>query len=124
MPIDLLIEKIDNLRKDISETRAHYGDADNGSAFLSNGNGLQETFDESTSVSESQEPLAVTPFDPDENIDMTWKKIVDTISAKYPSLAANLTNSNLKKLTGRSLEIEVNGNNYNINMDRNKQRLL
>ena len=98
LPIDLLIEKLDNLTKKIyenhenkiSETQADYGDPE-------------------------KKPLVEAPFDDGENLDSTWEKIVDSISESTPALAANLTKCTLKKISDLNLEIEINGNGYNIN---------
>ncbi|MCP4112841.1 MAG: DNA polymerase III subunit gamma/tau [Desulfobacteraceae bacterium] len=64
------------------------------------------------------EPPVNVSFDPDDNPGSTWKKFIDVISGKYPALGANLGKCTLKELTEQSLEIEVNGNGFNINMIR------
>ena len=53
-----------------------------------------------------------------EDLDRTWGKLLSIFSEKYPSLAANLKNSSIKSLDHNHLEIEVNGNDFNINMVR------
>ena len=116
LPIDVLIEKLDNLRKDIYEAKANSRDAENKPLFQDDGESSQTTSGEVAGIAESIEPFPATPLDPYENIDSTWVKLLSIFSEKYPSLAANLKNSSIKSLDHKRLEIEVNGNDFNINM--------
>jgi len=103
MPIDLLIEKLDNLKneiyeksgQEISEDRASYGCREKGA--------------EGTHVS-GQDNLDLT------NLDLTWERLLDIFLKNYSALAANLKKCALKRLTEHSLEIEINGNGFNVNM--------
>lgn len=96
LPIDLLIEKLDNLRK-----------------------GVYEKEEEETDICKKlEEPSVVTTFDSDGSLAKTWEKLLDIFSEKHPLLAANLTRCTLKRLTDKDIEIEVNGNGFNINMVR------
>ncbi len=121
LPIDVLIEKLDNLRKDIgknqgkeiAETKTGYCDTEKEPAVENARGNLQAA----TPVVHSE--------DPGVNLDRTWKRLFDNISEKYPSLAANLAKCTLKNLTEQGLEIEVNGNDFNINMiQRNKNMAI
>ncbi|PQP32938.1 hypothetical protein C6A36_01855, partial [Desulfobacteraceae bacterium SEEP-SAG10] len=67
---------------------------------------------------ESIKPFASAVLDLNENINGIWERLLAIFSEKYPSLAANLKNSTIKSLAGHRLEIEVNGNDFNINMVR------
>jgi DNA polymerase-3 subunit gamma/tau len=118
LPIDILIAKLDNLRKDIYETRTDFRDTEKESVFKDNQEGLIETSGEASGTAESIEPFTSAPLDLNENIDSIWEKLLSTFSEKYPSLAANLKYSTIKSLAGHRLEIEVNGNDFNINMVR------
>ncbi|MEA1949384.1 MAG: DNA polymerase III subunit gamma/tau [Thermodesulfobacteriota bacterium] len=118
LPIDILIEKLDNLRKDIYETRTDFRDTEKESVFKDKPKGPIETSGESSGTAESIEPFTSAPLDPNENIDRVWERLLSTFSEKYPSLAANIKNSTIKSLSGHRLEIEVNGNDFNINMVR------
>ena len=118
LPIDVLIEKLDNLRKDIFKTRTDFRDTENRPVFKDNEEGSIKTSGEASGTAESIEPFTSAPFDLNENIDSIWKKLLSTFSEKYPSLAANLKYSTIKSLAGHRLEIEVNGNDFNINMVR------
>ena len=118
LPIDVLIEKLDNLRKDIFETRADFRDTENRPVFKDNEEDSIKTSGEASGTRESIEPFTSAPLDPNENIDRIWERLLATFSEKYPSLAANLKNSTIKSLVGHRLEIEVNGNDFTINMVR------
>ena len=118
LPIDVLIEKLDNLRKDIFKTRTDFRDTENRPVFKDNEEGSIKTSGEASGTAESIEPFTSAPFDLNENIDSIWEKLLSTFSEKYPSLAANLKYSTIKSLAGHRLEIEVNGNDFNINMVR------
>jgi len=118
LPIDVLIEKLDNLRKDIFETRVDFRDTENSPVFKDNEEDSIKTSGEASGTRESIEPFTSAPLDPNENIDRIWERLLATFSEKYPSLAANLKNSAIKSLVGHRLEIEVNGNDFTINMVR------
>ena len=45
-----------------------------------------------------------------------WGEIYARLTDKYPSLAANLTQSRLQTLSDDAVEIEVNGSDFNLNM--------
>ena len=84
---------------------------------------LQKTSSRVKDIETSKEPIFATTFDPKEDLDKTWEKIVDIISEKHPSLAANLINCTLKKLTNQNLEIEVIDNGFNINMIKRQKNM-
>ena len=116
LPIDVLIEKLENLRKDIDETRTGFRDTENRIACQDDTESSQATSSKATGTAETITPFETKPFDQNENIDSTWKRFLSILSDKYPSLAALMTNSTMKRLGDQRLEIEVNGNDFNINM--------
>jgi len=118
LPIDVLIEKLDNLRKDIFKPRTNFRDTENRPMFKDNEEDSTKISVEASGTAESIEPFTSTPPDLNENIDSIWQKLLATFSEKYPSLAANLKYSTIKSLVGHRLEIEVNGNDFNIKMLR------
>jgi len=121
LPIDVLIEKLDNLKKDIYEGRAEYRETEKKTAVEDNKTSFQGMSETSAGEAESITPFTETPVDRGEDLDRTWQSLFLIISENHPSLAANMKNSTLAKLTDQSLEIEVNGNGFNINMvKRNK----
>jgi DNA polymerase-3 subunit gamma/tau len=111
LPIDVLIEKLDQFKKYFDESlEAFSGNADNS---------FQTTLDPVTETAEFSEvsaPFHNAPQDNDEILENKWKKLVSIFLDKHPSLATNLKNSKIKRLTDNQLEIEVNGNDFNINM--------
>ncbi len=97
LSIDILIEKLDNLRKEIQ------------------GLGDQKNNLRKTKLAPSS--------DDNINVDTTWKKLKNMISEKNPSLAAFLKKCTLTKLTGESLEIEANGNEFNLRMIKRRKNM-
>jgi len=111
LPIDVLIEKIDNLRTYIVETP--------GNSVVKSQTGLNDRGAEtSLGNNDKVRDKANESVGPKENPSETWGRIFEIISEKYPSLAANLTHCTLKKIDDNSLEIEASGNEFNISMIR------
>lgn len=105
LSIDMLIEKLDNLRKEI-----------------------QGAGDQKNNLKKNSDPIKKkTRLDPppDDNLnaDNTWKKLRNVLSEKNPSLAAFLQKCTLTKLTGESLEIEANGNDFNLRMIQRRKNM-
>ena len=125
MSIDLLIEKLDNLRKGIFETEGENTPAVAALPISPSCNERVFNTERQNIPAVGEKKPALTTFDPDENPGRTWKRILEIISEEHPSLAANLANSTLKKPDDRSLEIEVNGSSFNITMvKRNKNMAI
>jgi DNA polymerase-3 subunit gamma/tau len=125
LPIDILIEKLDHLRKDIYETRTDFPNTEIKPVFKDIQEDPIETSGAVSGTAETIEPFTSAPLAPNENINRVWERLLSTFSEKYPSLSAILKNSTIKSLSGHRLEIEVNGNDFNINMvRRNKNRTI
>jgi len=116
MPIDLLIEKLDNLKNEsykktgheISEDQASYGCCEKGAKW-------------STETRDLKESVAQPHVSGQDNLDLTWERLLNIFLENHSALAASLKKCVLKKLTEQSLEIEINGNDFNVNMiKRNK----
>ncbi len=126
LPIDLLIARLDNLRKDIYETKTDFAVIETRSTSQDERKDSQSTLNRTTGTAESLETFASapeTPVDQGEDMKGTWKRLLSIISEKHPSLVANLKNSMIKKLADNRIEIEVNGSHFNVNMilrDKNK----
>jgi DNA polymerase-3 subunit gamma/tau len=118
LPIDVLIEKLDHLKKDFDESQETItSTADKPS---------QATSGPVTGTTESTETFVScqkAPVDHDEILEDKWEKLLSVFLEKYPSLATNLKNSKIKRLTDNQLEIEVNGNDFNINMVRKEKNI-
>lgn len=116
LPIDLLIEKLDDLKKNLPAIPANYEVAENEDAlkyYTKEPQGISEEPTDSTKLKES---CSSPSYVPDDNLEITWNKLLDIFSKNHPALAANLAKCSLKKLTKQNIEIEVHGNGYNINM--------
>jgi DNA polymerase-3 subunit gamma/tau len=125
LPIDILIEKLDHLRKDFYDTRTDSREPQSKPVVKDTQECPLETSGQVSGTAESIAPFTSDPFAPNENIDRVWERLLSSFSEKYPSLAANLKNSTLKSLSGHRLKIEVNGNDFNINMvQRTKNRTI
>jgi len=116
LPIDLLIEKLDALKKNLPAIPANYEVAENEDALKYYSKEAQGISEEPTDLTELKESCSSSSYDPDDNLEITWNKLLDIFSKNHPALAANLAKCSLKKLTKQNIEIEVHGNGYNINM--------
>ncbi|MFC1489529.1 DNA polymerase III subunit gamma/tau, partial [Thermodesulfobacteriota bacterium] len=108
LPIEELIEKLDDLRKNISETPERYEDTERRAV-------------ESIGTAETVKPFTQPRPDHGKDLGRVWQSLFSILSEKHPSLAANLKNATLIKLTDQSIEIEVNGNGFNINIVRRRE---
>ena len=52
-----------------------------------------------------------------------WQSILDVIAERYPSLAPNLAHSRLVKLSEKTLEIVVNGSDFNYKRMQRKENI-
>lgn len=117
LPIDLLIEKLDALKKNLPAIPANYEVAENEDALKYYSKEPQGVSEEPTDSTELKESCSSpSSYDPDDNLEIKWNKLLDIFSKNHPALAANLAKCSLKKLTKQNIEIEVHGNGYNINM--------
>jgi DNA polymerase-3 subunit gamma/tau len=57
------------------------------------------------------------------NLEDTWRRLLDIVSEKHPSIAPNLIHSRLTGLEDDRLEIEVNGSVFNLNRMKKKDSL-
>ncbi|MBN1931438.1 MAG: DNA polymerase III subunit gamma/tau [Desulfobacterales bacterium] len=122
LPIEVLIEKLDSLKNDIQEK----ADCNSIDKVVIDHRDLSIP-NEPTGTAESKEtfglPSSDDAVDFNEETDTIWQRVLDSISEKHPSLAANLSKSKLKKLNETSLEIEVCGSEFNRNMISRKKNL-
>jgi DNA polymerase III subunit gamma/tau len=122
LPIDLLIEKLDLLRKEIgspqpagvSESIPPYGGAEPPSP--------------SAVAFEGPPPLPVAEnrVGSEEGLEGIREKILAAVSETNPSLAVNLSKSTVKRVSGKTVEIEINGNGFNlaiVNQTKNQEIL-
>jgi DNA polymerase-3 subunit gamma/tau len=118
LPIDVLIEKLDHLKKDFNESLETFIGTSNSPPQASSG--------PVTGTAESTETYVschIAPADNDEILENKWEKLLSIFLEKHPSLATNLKNSKIKGLTDNRVEIEVNGNDFNIKMVRKEKNV-
>ncbi len=124
MPIDLLIEKLDTIKNEVYEKQGNeifehqlpYGDYNKRPGVQDNEKDLKASLSKSKETEGSNESVAAACLDDVKDHERTWKKLLDVFLKNHPSLAANLTRCTLKKMTDHGLEIEVNGNGFNLKM--------
>jgi len=136
IPIEDLIDKLDELRKEMHTTPGKNPGSSNAPPA-----GIDPESSASTSAVENPmvnrapseprppETQADAPgsgFDSQTDLAETWEKMCAIILQQAPSLAANLAKCRLKKIAEDHLEIEVIGNDFTLKMvqrDKNKDLL-
>jgi DNA polymerase-3 subunit gamma/tau len=132
LPIDVLIEKLDRLSRDVDTASAAVsappGAPPSVSAAPRPTGGPAASARMSKPVAAAPpvaEPVDTATLDP-LDLDSAWNGFYEKVSRRYPALAANLARSRIKRLTDTDLVIEVNGNAFNAAMvqrEKNKQIL-
>jgi len=119
LPIDDLITQLDKLRGELLATEGDRCSEDSLPYESASPPGTP-TAPSQASAPSKRDPAngvspKVTPLASDADRESTWRQLLDLIAEKNPSLAPNLAHSALKRVTEREIEIEVNGNEFNIN---------
>jgi len=122
LPIDVLIDKLDALRHEVSGENPPQKKSIGHQSSRPEAQTLPAVSEEKR---EGARPEAYTPADESSgNDDEIWKRICEIISQKNPSLAANLLKGRLKNSTERSLEIDVPDNGFTINMIQREKNMV
>jgi DNA polymerase-3 subunit gamma/tau len=124
LPIDDLIEKLDDIQKrfssvqdlSLSETQKEFEAAVEPSVIKPQTDRQKPPSPAEPSLSD---PISSASGDETD----AWQAILDVISERYPSLAPNLVHSRLVKLSENTLEIEVNGSDFNYKRMRRKENI-
>ncbi len=119
MPIDALIEKLDMLRNEICQMPSE-DDVDRPGTFSAV---ISEKNKKETAASPAVAEAKAEYKEKDDDLVGIWQRIFDLLSDTSPSIAAYLTSSALIKVSDRIVEIEVNGNGFNINMIQRKKNM-
>ena len=114
LPIDALVDKLDDLRQEI----------------LSSGQRLEmtpaapepPTSEEPAGAEDRPEAIAAPARSAEYPADR-WKQIVENIALKNPSLAANLAKCQIKKSDAKFLEIEAPANGFTLNMIQREKNM-
>jgi len=133
LPIDVLIDKLDDLRQDMlasgqpRENAPPSPQAPDSEAAAPNQSRVQ--LSTARSKGEPQETEGGTEAGasapvPAGNQDHCGPQIIETIARQNPSLAANLAKCQINPPTGQILEIEVPGNGFTLNMIQRDKNLV
>jgi DNA polymerase III subunit gamma/tau len=126
LPIDVLIEKLDVLKKGLEGSQGNTTGVDSGPVCHDNANASQAPSGPPAETAKPMGPFTSDPgpiADQNDTPESMWEKLLSIFLEKYPSLATNLKHSKIKKLSGNRLEIEVNGNDFNLTMVRKEKNI-
>ena len=123
LPIEELIAKLDTLQKALQADPLQLKEGACKKPVPSSSEKTRPGAAESSIIAEPSKPYGFKSEAADMDLESIWKKILDRISDASPALATHLANSTLKRLTAGALEIEVNGNGFNINMIKRKKNM-
>ena len=131
LPIDALINKLDDLRQEILPAGHRPENALSPTIPLlqekefSSQSRMQPASGDLTGGPErSASETISSATKPDEDPAAIWQQVIESIAHKNPSLAANLAKCQIKKTTGASLEIEVPGNGFTLNMIQREKNMV
>ena len=123
LPIEELIAKLDALQHAVSTAPPQKKEVSAKNPVTPPLKQNRPVASESPAVAEQPKPFGIGTDTVDKDLESIWEKIVDIISEESPALATHLANGALKMLTDGSLEIEVNGNGFHINMIKRKKNM-
>ncbi|MBF0119116.1 MAG: DNA polymerase III subunit gamma/tau [Desulfobacterales bacterium] len=110
LSVDLIIEKIDELRKLFMTSPKIEAPKQNIEQI-----GIE--------VKKNTEQPIIEPIINIKDTSVIWEKILEKIRNKYPFLSAYLKNSTLKNISDNDIEIEVNATIFNVNMLRREKTM-
>jgi DNA polymerase-3 subunit gamma/tau len=130
LPIDALINKLDDLRQEILPAGQRQEIALSPAIPLhkekefSNQSRTQPASGDLNGEPERSEFGTISsPTKPDQDLAAIWLQVIESIAHKNPSLAANLAKCQIIKTTALSLEIEVPGNGFTLNMIQREKNM-
>lgn len=126
LPIDVLIEKLDELRNDMGHTAEAPADMARKTDRTAPDSDKKDADKIDAHKKTSPATTVETPLsgqDSNQDLEQTWKRIMDMLSENSPALVANLKKCKLSKISGTSLEIEVADNGFTMNMIRRDKNL-
>jgi DNA polymerase-3 subunit gamma/tau len=132
LPIEILIDKLDTLRQEMLTPGFTQEEADNPSIskiaendppYRQQPQPAPDTLERGMKRSGTAAEIVSDTDTPPADLDKTWKRICEIISHQNQSLAANLVKCRLKKSAGHSLEVEVTGTGFTLNMIQREKNL-
>ena len=135
LPIDVLIEKLDDLRQEMLSSGPGQNNAlpaaqpSTMAAAVPVRSLMQPSSDTSKGEPErtevESETVTATPVPvPGGNLADRWQQIIETIARQNPSLAANLAKCQINKPADQILEIEVPGNGFTLTMIQRDKNMV
>ena len=136
LPIDTLIEKIDRIKTGAGNTgglhladeQVQYGGPDTDETDANK----EASADKPNNGKYSQKSVPgddgdngedTSKYSGNENLESVWENLYRRISENSPSIAASLRNSALKTINEDHVEIEVNGNEFNLKLVKREKNL-
>jgi len=119
LPIDSLIQKLDDLRRGIQSRPADKLPAPPAGTAAAGAEDAQRA----AVAPPAAPPEEARRPEPGDAPELLWKKLIEDVSRRHPSLAPHLEVSSLVELGEDRLRIEVNGNSYNSSMLSKKKNL-
>lgn len=119
LPIEILIEKIDDLLKNIPDSNKNNTFSTETTYKIIEQESLNEricekddSYNESKDVRDSKK-IQTNSENKENDFVKIWNNLYKVISEKYPSLAANMLKCSIKDITDNGITIEVEGNGFN-----------
>ena len=132
LPIDVLIDKLDDLRQEILPSTHRSQIAERASTESNTDDDLNGLSRMMPSPGESDKEFASTaaaaeavpsPSGPTDNPVEIWQQILERTARDIPSLAANLSKCRIKEFMDQTIEIEVPGNGFTLNMIQREKNM-
>lgn len=133
MPIDSLIDKIDNLysfankiktEPVLKNEKSEKQKPETDKKHSANSQAAHLETETETEIKQKteinyQKPLDISSIDKNS----LWQKIQTNLSKNHPSLAAHLTKSTIKTINNKNVEININGTNFNHKMVKRQKSM-
>ncbi len=131
LPIDLLIEKIEGLRQKlpperrnkISETGTGYGSGENEYSKNRISEKAVDLYEKRGYEAVAKASQMANDSGKSNDFITIWEGLFAVISEKHPSLAANMTKCSIRAIDGNRLEIDVDGNGFNLSRIKNSKNM-
>ena len=116
LPIDVLIDKLDALRQEVAPAGQPQRIGAGHQSIEPEAPSLSSLSGEKPAGPEAENEDSSPADESAGNPDKMWQRICEVVSKENPSLAANLAKCRLKQSAAGSLEIDVPGNGFTLNM--------